>query len=177
MLKLIRVILSAEMGGFVSGMGRASSILGGFLGAARSAFTGAVSLANNLINALAHLPDAVNNITGAIEGLFGPALQRERQLAIFTSLTGSAEQAADMMGFLREETNKFGADFEGLSQSAQQVAVALKSTFGEIDPTKSRITAPVTMANESLEAFSIAFDDGGNMHLGWDKVRVAVPVK
>jgi hypothetical protein len=41
----------------------------------------------------------------------------------------------------------------------------------------ARITAPVTMANESLEAFSIAFDDGGNMHLGWDKVRVAVPVK
>jgi hypothetical protein len=41
----------------------------------------------------------------------------------------------------------------------------------------ARITAPVTMANESLEAFSIAFDDGGTMHLGWDKVRVAVPVK
>lgn len=41
----------------------------------------------------------------------------------------------------------------------------------------ARVTAPVTMANESLEAFSIAFDDGGTMHLGWDKVRVAVPIK
>lgn len=41
----------------------------------------------------------------------------------------------------------------------------------------ARVTVPVTMANESLEAFSIAFDDGGTMHLGWDKVRVAVPIK
>jgi hypothetical protein len=41
----------------------------------------------------------------------------------------------------------------------------------------ARVTAPVTMATESLEAFSFAFDDGGSMHLGWDKVRVAIPVK
>jgi hypothetical protein len=39
----------------------------------------------------------------------------------------------------------------------------------------ARITAPVTMADESLEAFSIVFDDNGTMHLGWDKVRVAIP--
>ena len=42
----------------------------------------------------------------------------------------------------------------------------------------ARITVPVTMADESLEAFSITFegvDDGVHMHMGWDKVRVAVP--
>lgn len=42
----------------------------------------------------------------------------------------------------------------------------------------ARLAAPVSMADESLEAFSIAFeksDDGVHMHLGWDKVRVAVP--
>lgn len=38
-----------------------------------------------------------------------------------------------------------------------------------------RVTANVTKAEESLEAFSIAFDDKAVMHLGWDKVRVAVP--
>jgi hypothetical protein len=38
----------------------------------------------------------------------------------------------------------------------------------------ARVTAPVTMGDESLEAFSIAFSDDGTMHLGWDKVRVAV---
>ena len=42
----------------------------------------------------------------------------------------------------------------------------------------ARITVPVTMADESLEAFSIAFTEGKSgidMHLGWDKVRVKVP--
>lgn len=36
-----------------------------------------------------------------------------------------------------------------------------------------RISAPVS-SGDSLEAFSIAFGDG-NMHLGWDTVRVAIP--
>jgi hypothetical protein len=39
----------------------------------------------------------------------------------------------------------------------------------------ARVKADVTEGKESLEAFSIAFDDKGTMHLGWDKVRVAVP--
>ncbi|MFK5982061.1 MAG: DUF2911 domain-containing protein [Flavobacteriaceae bacterium] len=43
----------------------------------------------------------------------------------------------------------------------------------------ARIKVPVKMVGESLEAFSIALVDDGNkgvtMHLGWDKVRVAVP--
>lgn len=41
-----------------------------------------------------------------------------------------------------------------------------------------RITVPVTQSAESLEAFSIVFDevdDAIQMHLGWDKVRVTVP--
>ncbi|WP_369999606.1 DUF2911 domain-containing protein [Winogradskyella sp.] len=42
----------------------------------------------------------------------------------------------------------------------------------------ARITVPVTKADESLEAFSIAFeesDNGVHMHMGWGTVRVAVP--
>lgn len=42
----------------------------------------------------------------------------------------------------------------------------------------ARITVPVTEADESLEAFSIAFeesDNGVHMHMGWGTVRVAVP--
>lgn len=44
----------------------------------------------------------------------------------------------------------------------------------------ARITVPVTTGAESLEAFSMAFeptDDGAHLHMGWDKVRVAVPFK
>ena len=44
--------------------------------------------------------------------------------------------------------------------------------------TVASIKVPVTMGDESLEAFSMAFaasDDGVHLHMGWDKVRVAVP--
>jgi hypothetical protein len=40
-----------------------------------------------------------------------------------------------------------------------------------------RVTGTVTEGKESLEAFSIAFDDDGTMYMGWDTVLVAVPVK
>jgi hypothetical protein len=52
------------------------------------------------------------------------------------------------------------------------------SYFYKEDNDVARITVPVTTAEESLEAFGIAFKestDGVHMHLGWDKVRVAVP--
>lgn len=42
----------------------------------------------------------------------------------------------------------------------------------------ARLTVPATTGDESLEAFSIAFegtDSGVDMHLGWGTVRVAVP--
>lgn len=39
-----------------------------------------------------------------------------------------------------------------------------------------RINAKATLSDESLEAFSIMFDDNGTMHMGWDKVRVSVPM-
>lgn len=39
----------------------------------------------------------------------------------------------------------------------------------------ARVTVPVTEGKESLEAFSITFDDEGTMHMGWGTKRVAVP--
>lgn len=41
----------------------------------------------------------------------------------------------------------------------------------------ARVTAKVTTDKESLEAFSIAFNDDGTMFLGWGTLRVAVPIK
>ncbi len=52
------------------------------------------------------------------------------------------------------------------------------SYFYKEDNDVARITVSVTTADESLEAFGIVFKestDGVHMHLGWDKVRVAVP--
>jgi hypothetical protein len=44
----------------------------------------------------------------------------------------------------------------------------------------ARISVPAKMADDSLEAFSIVFDeaDGGvDMHMGWGKTRVVVPFR
>lgn len=41
----------------------------------------------------------------------------------------------------------------------------------------ARVTAPVTKGKKSLEEFSMAFDDDGNMHIGWDTLRVMVPIQ
>ncbi|MGG5485384.1 DUF2911 domain-containing protein [Meridianimaribacter flavus] len=41
----------------------------------------------------------------------------------------------------------------------------------------ARVEAPVSEGKKSLEAFSIAFDDEGSMHLAWGTLRVAVPMK
>ncbi|WP_224483362.1 DUF2911 domain-containing protein [Robertkochia aurantiaca] len=50
------------------------------------------------------------------------------------------------------------------------------------DPAKdvARIDVPAKQGENSLEAFSITFeptDEGANMLMGWDKLRVAVPIK
>ncbi len=41
----------------------------------------------------------------------------------------------------------------------------------------ARVEVPVSEGKKSLEAFSIAFDDEGSMHLAWGTLRVAVPMK
>jgi hypothetical protein len=52
------------------------------------------------------------------------------------------------------------------------------SYFYDEENDVARITVPTSKDDESLEAFSIAFeksDDGVHMHMGWGTVRVAVP--
>ena len=44
------------------------------------------------------------------------------------------------------------------------------------DADVARIKAKASNGSESLEAFSIAFDDDGNMHMGWGTTRVEVPI-
>jgi hypothetical protein len=40
----------------------------------------------------------------------------------------------------------------------------------------AKFMAKASTSSDSLEAFSIAFDNDGNMHLGWGTTRVAVPM-
>ncbi|UJH66692.1 DUF2911 domain-containing protein [Allomuricauda sp. SCSIO 65647] len=44
------------------------------------------------------------------------------------------------------------------------------------DADVARISAKASSGSENLEAFSIAFDDDGNLHMGWGTTRVSVPM-
>ena len=51
------------------------------------------------------------------------------------------------------------------------------SYFYNKDNDVARITVPATTSDDSLEVFSIVFDDENTMHMGWGNVRVAVAMK
>ena len=50
------------------------------------------------------------------------------------------------------------------------------SYFYNKDNDVARIIVETSQAKDVLEAFSITFDDEGNMFLGWDTLRVKVPM-
>ncbi|MDA7558464.1 DUF2911 domain-containing protein [Flavobacteriaceae bacterium] len=50
------------------------------------------------------------------------------------------------------------------------------SYFYNKDNDVARIIVETSQAKDVLEAFSIAFDDEGNMFLGWDTLRVKIPM-
>jgi len=50
--------------------------------------------------------------------------------------------------------------------------------FGYNEDTEvTRFTAKASKGDESIEAFAIAFDKDGNIHMAWGNVRVAIPMK
>jgi hypothetical protein len=135
-VRLIRVILSAEVLGFVTGINQARQLLGSFLSTVKSVMEGAAKLVGSLAKAFMDLPHLLDGVFEKVENFFGPALSRERGEAIFRSLTGSAEQAGEMMDFLREKSLAYGKSMEEILPSAQQIAVALRGANGEVDPAK-----------------------------------------
>jgi hypothetical protein len=48
--------------------------------------------------------------------------------------------------------------------------------FYKEDKDVARVKAKASMGKDPLEAFSIMFDDKGNMHMGWGTTRVEVPM-
>lgn len=51
------------------------------------------------------------------------------------------------------------------------------SYFYNPDNDVAKVNVTTTTSDDSLEAFSIAFDEDGTMHMGWGTTRVAVPMK
>lgn len=136
MLKLIRVILGAEVDGFVSGIRRAQQALGGFVqGAAgvaagvAAAFAGLPILINGLINSIQGL---VDKVIGLGQALLEPAVSAQRFEAQAKAITGSASEAAAEYQHLSEMAMKYGLSLEELLPAGNQVNVLLRGQKGEV---------------------------------------------
>ena len=137
MNRFVRVVLSASVEQFNRSIQGARRLFRDFQGSIVDGAVGAVRALTELGRALFFLREGLRTVIALAKGLFDTFLQgaidAERQQIAFEVLTDDAEKAADMMAFLREEANRTGNDFDGLTQSGQQLAVALRGVHGEVD--------------------------------------------
>lgn len=137
MLRLVRVVLTASTRRFSSGMRRASRSFGSF----QNIVTTGVAVAATAISSLAasfffltqSIGTALNIARGFFDALLGGAIRVESMGVALEVITDDAEQAAEMIAFMREEASRTGNEFDGLAQSGQQLAVALRGANGEVD--------------------------------------------
>jgi hypothetical protein len=139
MIKRILVILRLKTDGFQEGARNARRAFSGFIQSIPSGIAIASLALQGLqagINLVSQAFHALGNIIRGVKTqLIDSAVAANRQEAVFKTLTGSAEQAAEMMEFLKETSFEYGAAVENLAPSAQQIAVALRAQFGEVDTT------------------------------------------
>lgn len=137
MNRLVRVILTATINQFESSIRRAQGLFGSFVGAVS---TGVV-LASQALQGLqagwsllhGAMRTAINLAQLVGQTLLETAIAAERQRVVLTRLTGSQEQAGQMMDWLRGQATSLGLDYDRLVVSAQQIAVALRAQNGAID--------------------------------------------
>lgn len=119
-------------------MGQAAAAFRGFVQGIPSGVAIASLALQGLQAGIVLVSSAIRTVTDMARGMFnaflGGAISIERQEAALRSITGSAEQASDMIGFLREKAQQLGVSEALLAESGQQVAVALRAQHGEVDP-------------------------------------------
>lgn len=131
MSRLVRIILTATVGGFLSGIRQAQTL---FMGFVRGIQTGTVLISQ----VLQGIQAAVGLVTGAFRTLISvagmlesaflrPAMNAETFRVTLEQLTGSSDVAGQMFERLRNMSTELGLDFEGLQTSAIQVTAALRA--------------------------------------------------
>ncbi len=137
MFKLVRVVLTASTRRFSSGMRRASRSFGSFHNVVTTGVAAAATAITGLSSAFFFLTQsigtALNIAKGFFDTLLGGAIRAESMGVALEVITEDAGQAAEMIAFMREEASRTGNDFDGLAQSGQQLAVALRGANGEVD--------------------------------------------
>ena len=138
MFKKIVVMLSLKVDGFLGGTRKAETAFNRFAGRIKNAggsIKGALQSIDAVMGIVAKGLRTLGDMAGFVKEQFiDSAVAIARQERVFTHLTGSVEQSADMIAFLEATSLKYGVALDGLSMSAQQVALSQKAMNGEVDP-------------------------------------------
>jgi len=140
MTKLVRVILSATVDPFVGEIKRAlgtfTSLTAGIAMGARSV-VGFLGDIGNIVSGLKH---GFDMLAGSARGLWDTfvrgAIEEERLGTTLKFLTGSAEISADIMERLDDWVVKTATDGGEAQEAILDMAKALRSTDGSVDPNK-----------------------------------------
>jgi len=140
MIKLVRVILSATVDPFVGEIKRAlgvfTSLTSGIATGARSV-VGFLGDIGNIISGVKH---GFDMLAGAARGLWDTfiqgAIDEERLGLTMKFLSGSAEMSADIMERLDDWVVKTATDGNEAEEAILDMAKALRSTDGSVDPDK-----------------------------------------
>ena len=136
-MKFVRVILSARVEQFNKGIRGAAKTFNGFVRSVERGVGNAVKSLIGMARGLFFLREGLQTLSNIAQGLFetfiGGAIDIERFGVALEVVTDDAQQAQEMIAFLREESTRTGQDFAGLAQSGQQLAVALRGAQGSVD--------------------------------------------
>lgn len=140
MRRVVRVVLTATVGQFNSGI---RSALNSFTGLVSGVTSGAAAIGMILTG----INSAVQLVTGAFRAMGNAvkwahntflegAIASERNRVALTSLVQDADLAAQIMDDVRERTMRYGLDAREAEFATVQLSMALRGMYGEVDPSK-----------------------------------------
>lgn len=160
MIKLVRVVLSATVDPFVGEIKRA---LGTFQSLASGIATGArsvVGFLGDIGNIVSGVKHGFDMLAGAARSLFDTfiqgAIDEERLGLTLKFLSGSAETSAQIMEQLDDWVVKTGTDGDEAAEAILDMAKALRSTDGAVDPDKLFQTMDILKRLSLVTGMSVA---------------------
>lgn len=137
MLKLIRVILSAQVDGFIGGMSRAGQALRSFVSSVQHGMGQVKVSFTEIKSAIELLKGAFNWLKGAFDNTLGGLIRNaagiDRWRRAMTAVVGDAQKVADIEQMLTDKTLALGGSMSEARFASQQLAFGLQAMTGEVD--------------------------------------------
>lgn len=135
--KHLRIILELVSSGFTSGARGAGAAFKGFIGGIVDGAKSAMQSLTSLAQSIFFVREALNTLGQVASWVFSTFVKGAGDAAKFEvklkALTGSVENAQQVMKHLRDVSTDTGVNFDELASGAQLLAVAAKDASGAFD--------------------------------------------